>query len=146
MRGAYDLPMQIRRVEDPADFLDAATPLLLADEARHNLMLGIAGTLRDHPSRYPEYRLWLVKERSATVGAALRTPPHKLVLARPRADSALENLYRLDSAVRALHNLLAPVQPALTAGPAGEFRSKLAQAFAAGSCSPSFCRWRRFSR
>ncbi|TML45662.1 MAG: GNAT family N-acetyltransferase [Actinobacteria bacterium] len=84
--------MQVRRVEDPADFLDAATPLLLADEARHNLMLGIAGTLRDHPSRYPEYRLWLVKERSATVGAALRTPPHKLVLARPRADSALEAL------------------------------------------------------
>jgi predicted GNAT family acetyltransferase len=84
--------MEVRRVEDPADFLEAATPLLLADEARHNLMLGIAGTLRDHPLRYPEYRLWLVAKGSATVGAALRTPPHKLILARPRADSVLEAL------------------------------------------------------
>jgi len=84
--------MDVRRLEDPADFLEAASPLLLADEARHNLILGIAGTLRDHPSRYPEYGLWLAEEGSATVGAALRTPPHKLVLARPRVDSALEAL------------------------------------------------------
>jgi uncharacterized protein len=84
--------MDVRRVDDPAAFFEAASPLLLADEARHNLMLGIAGTLRDHPSRYPEYGLWLAEEGSATVGAALRTPPHNLVLARPREDSVLEAL------------------------------------------------------
>jgi hypothetical protein len=84
--------VNVRRLEDPAAFLEDASPLLLADEARHNLILGIAGTLRDHPSRFQEYVLWLVEEGSATVGAALRTPPHKLVLARPREDSALEAL------------------------------------------------------
>jgi uncharacterized protein len=84
--------MDVRRVGNPADFLEAASPLLLEDEARHNLILGIAGTLRDHPSRYPEYGLWLAEEGSAPVGAALRTPPHKLVLARPREDSVLEAL------------------------------------------------------
>jgi hypothetical protein len=84
--------VNVRRLEDPAAFLEAASPLLLADEARHNLILGIAGTLRAHPSRFQEYGLWLVEEGSATVGAALRTPPHKLVLARPREDSALEAL------------------------------------------------------
>jgi uncharacterized protein len=84
--------VNVRRLEDPAAFLEAASPLLLADEARHNLILGIAGTLRDHPSRFPEYALWLAEEGSATVGAALRTPPYKLVLARPREDSALEAL------------------------------------------------------
>ena len=84
--------MNVRRVEDPAAFLEAASPLLLADEARHNLILGIAGTLRDHRSRFPEYALWLAEEGSATVGAALRTPPYKLVLARPREDSALKVL------------------------------------------------------
>ena len=89
---AYDPRVNVRRLEDPAAFLEAASPLLLADEARHNLILGIAGTLRDHPSRFPEYGLWLVEEGSATVGAALRTPPYKLVLARPREDSALEAL------------------------------------------------------
>jgi hypothetical protein len=84
--------VNVRRLEDPAAFLEAASPLLLADEARHNLILGIAGTLRDHPSRFQEYGLWLAEDGSATVGAALRTPPHKLVLARPREDSALEAL------------------------------------------------------
>src|SRR6059058_6380693 len=84
--------MDVRRVTDPAVFLAAASPLLLADEARHNLMLGIAGTLRDHPSHYPDYGLWLAEDGSETVGAALRTPPHNLVVARPRHDSALEAL------------------------------------------------------
>ena len=84
--------MEVVRLDDAATFLAEAEPLLLADEARHNLILGIAGTLRDHPSRFPEYALWLAEEGSATVGAALRTPPYKLVLARPREDSALEAL------------------------------------------------------
>jgi hypothetical protein len=84
--------VNVRRVEDPAAFLEAASPLLLADEARHNLILGIAGTLRDHPAHYPEYGLWLAEDGGETVGAALRTPPHNLVVARPRDDSVLETL------------------------------------------------------
>ncbi|HKA26563.1 MAG TPA: GNAT family N-acetyltransferase [Gaiellaceae bacterium] len=84
--------MDVRRVEDPASFLDAASPFLLADEARHNLILGIAGTLRDHPSLYPEYGLWLASDGGETVGAALRTPPHNLVVAQPRDVSVLEAL------------------------------------------------------
>ena len=84
--------MDVRRLEDPAAFLKAASPLLLADEARHNLILGIAGTLRDHPSHYPEYGLWLAEDGGETVGAALRTPPHNLVVARPRENSVLDAL------------------------------------------------------
>jgi predicted GNAT family acetyltransferase len=84
--------MDVRRVEDPSAFLADASPLLLADEPRHNLILGIAGTLRDHPLHYPDYGLWLAKDGSDTVGAALRTPPNNLVLARPRDDSAIEAL------------------------------------------------------
>jgi uncharacterized protein len=84
--------MEVRRVDDPAAFLEAASPLLLADEARHNLILGIAGTLRDHPSHYPEYGLWLAEDGGETVGAALRTPPHNLVVAQPRDNSVLEVL------------------------------------------------------
>jgi len=84
--------MDVCRVEDPGAFLEAASALLLEDEARHNLILGIAGTLRDHPLHYPDYGLWLAEDGSDTVGAALRTPPHNLVLARPRDDSVLEAL------------------------------------------------------
>jgi uncharacterized protein len=84
--------VEVRRVDDPAGFLEASAPLLLEDEARHNLILGLAAGLRDHPTLYPDYRLWLVEDGGATVGAALRTPPHNLAVARPRAEGALEAL------------------------------------------------------
>jgi uncharacterized protein len=90
--SAYDQRVEVRRVDDPAGFLDAAAALLLEDEPRHNLMLGLAAGLRDHPTLYPEYRLWLVEDGGGAVGAALRTPPHNLALARPRAEGALEAL------------------------------------------------------
>ncbi len=82
-------------VETPADvgrFLAAASPLLLADEARHNLILGIASTIRAAPALYPEARFWLACEAGEPVAAALRTPPHHLVLARPRDAAALDRL------------------------------------------------------
>jgi uncharacterized protein len=83
--------MDVRRLDDPVAFLQAAEPLLLEDEARHNLILGIAGTLRDHPSLYGEYFLWLAEE-DGVQGAAVRTPPYNLVVARPRTGEALEAL------------------------------------------------------
>jgi uncharacterized protein len=84
--------VDVSRIEDPAEFLEAAEPLLLEDEARHNLILGLAGTLRDEPSVYEDFRLWLVQDGPEVVGAALRTPPHHLVLARPRDPGALDAL------------------------------------------------------
>ena len=73
--------MEVVQVAHPREFLERAEPLLLADEARHNLILGIAGTLRDHPGHYPEHRLWLVEDGGEVAAAAVRTPPHNLVVA-----------------------------------------------------------------
>jgi uncharacterized protein len=84
--------MQVRAIDDPAAFLEAAEALLLEDEARHNLMLGLASTLRDHPERYPDFGLWLVEHDGEPVGAALRTSPHNLVLSRARDDTAIDAL------------------------------------------------------
>ena len=84
--------MEVVRIEDAAAFLEKAGPLLLADEARHNLILGIAGTIRDSPDRYRVRSLWLVREGDEVVGAALRTPPYNLILARPRAPQAVAAL------------------------------------------------------
>ncbi|MGH3008170.1 MAG: GNAT family N-acetyltransferase [Gaiellaceae bacterium] len=81
--------MDVVRSDDAGEFLAQAEPLLLADEARHNLILGIAGTIRDAPELYPERHLWLVQSDGRTVAAALRTPPYNLVLARPESDEAL---------------------------------------------------------
>jgi len=79
--------MDVSLVPDAGAFLRQAEPLLLADEARHNLVLGIAGNIRD--GLYDEYRLWLVREGGRPVAAALRTPPFNLILARPISDAAL---------------------------------------------------------
>jgi uncharacterized protein len=84
--------MRVERIDDPRAFLDEAGPLLLEDEARHNLILGLAGTLRDRPEVYPEFRLWLARDGDEPAGAALRTPPFNLVLAQPRDDAALDAL------------------------------------------------------
>ena len=92
MTAPYDPDVDVERIDDAGAFLDAARPLLLSDEARHNLLLGIAGTLRDHPGVYPEYRLWLVRSGNGVVGAALRTAPFNLILTRPKDDLALHSL------------------------------------------------------
>ena len=84
--------MEVVRLGDAATFLAEAEPLLLADEARHNLILGIAGTIRDSPGHYPARSLWLVREDGEVVAAALRTPPHNLILAGPRSEEALAAL------------------------------------------------------
>ena len=44
--------MQIERFSTVAAFLRAAEGFLLARGAEHDLALGIAGTLRDHPEVY----------------------------------------------------------------------------------------------
>ena len=84
--------MEAVRLDDAAAFLAEAEPLLLAEEARHNLILGIAGTIRDSPGRYPLRSFWLVRDGGEVAAAALRTPPYNLVLARPRSSPALAAL------------------------------------------------------
>ena len=81
--------MRVVGLVSAEEFLERAEPLLLTDEARHNLALGILATVTAHPEIYPVHRLWLVEREGSVVGAALRTPPHNLVLARPSEEAAL---------------------------------------------------------
>jgi predicted GNAT family acetyltransferase len=84
--------MQALAVAAPVEFLEKAGSLLEADEARHNLILGLAGVLRDRPEVYPEFGLWVVEEAGAPVAAALVTVPYNLVLADALAPGALPSL------------------------------------------------------
>lgn len=86
--------MEVVRPHDAAAFLQLAGPLLTSSEGRHNLMLGIAGTASDHPEAYDEIRLWVVLDAGVAVAAALRTPPHNLVLADPVSGDALDAVLR----------------------------------------------------
>jgi GNAT superfamily N-acetyltransferase len=60
----------------------------VTDEPRHNLLLGLLSTIRAEPGHYPERTFWTVEDGGRTVGFALRTPPHNLVLARPLVEAA----------------------------------------------------------
>jgi uncharacterized protein len=82
--------MEVVRLDDAAAFLAQGEPLLLADEARHNLILGIAGNVRD--GLYEDFRLWLVRDGAEVAGAALRTVPYNLILGRPASPAALAAL------------------------------------------------------
>ena len=86
----YDPAVDVETLTGARTVLDRAGPVLLADEPRHNLALGILSFTLEHPDVYPELRGWVARERGAVVGAALRTPPYNLVLARPRRPSVLE--------------------------------------------------------
>jgi predicted GNAT family acetyltransferase len=86
--------MELREFDDAKRFLDAASPLLAADEPRHNLILGICATLLEAPDAYESVRAWTVEDDGAVVGAALRTPPFNIVVARPRDSAALGFLAR----------------------------------------------------
>jgi len=67
---------------------------------------------------YSEPVGWLLGAASVLRGAVLDLSAD-LVLG---GESTMDHLYRVDSAVRALHSLLAPVQPSLTVAPDGEYR------------------------
>ena len=84
--------MDVDVVNGAGNFLEQAGALLLGDEPRHNLAFGIASFTLDHPDVYAELRGWVAHEAGDVVGAAVRTPPYNLVLARPRAPGALEAL------------------------------------------------------
>jgi predicted GNAT family acetyltransferase len=88
--------VDLRRHDDPAAFLERVRPTLLRGgpdgEARHNLLLGIAGVLVSDPSVYPNFSLWTVEDRGTTVVCALHTPPFNLALSMPAAEGSLELL------------------------------------------------------
>jgi predicted GNAT family acetyltransferase len=86
--------MEVLRPPDAAAFLELARPLLERDEARHNLILGIAGTLVRHPDVHPVFHLWVAVAAGRPVAAALRTEPYNLVLADPASAEALDALLR----------------------------------------------------
>lgn len=84
--------MELRELDSADSFLAAASPLLLADEARHNLIFGICATLVEAPDVYPAFRLWTIEDAGAVVGAGLMTPPFNIVVAKPRNSPALQFL------------------------------------------------------
>jgi predicted GNAT family acetyltransferase len=73
--------VRLTRHQDLDEFLATAGPFLAAREAEHNLMLGIISSVRDSDAYDgPPQLLSVADERGAVLAAAIRTPPHNMVL------------------------------------------------------------------
>ena len=88
-------PMELTRHQDADAFLEQAGAFLAAREAENNLILGLSSRLRTTPLMYgePAY-LAVVEDQGEVVAAALRTPPHNLVLSEIDSAEAIEPLMR----------------------------------------------------
>jgi len=69
------------RVASAAEFRERAGRLLLADEVRHSIPLGVLTTLERDPGRYREHHLWVADAGGAATACALITPPFRLLVA-----------------------------------------------------------------
>ena len=91
--GPMNGRLRLDRYAGAADFLAAAGGWLEQREAEHNLILGIASTVIDHPDLYGgSPYLATVTADGTFVAAALRTPPWNLVLSEVDDERALDLL------------------------------------------------------
>lgn len=86
--------LRVTKYDDAMAFHRDVEAFLVRDEARNNLMLGLLGTLVEQPHIYPRFELWRVAVGTETAAAALRTPPHLLVVSSTRDGGALDRLAR----------------------------------------------------
>jgi uncharacterized protein len=87
--------VELKVFRDPASFQRAAHEFLAAREAENNLLIGMNATLIERPDAYGESEpyLALVRDGAGDVAlAALRTPPHNLVVSAATDPSALSAL------------------------------------------------------
>lgn len=87
--------MRLEKFSNPKAFADASRDFLIQNEVENNLLFGIVETLITQPERYKTTPyLALVHDEHETVLAAIRTPPHSLVLSKTEDFKALNLVAR----------------------------------------------------
>ncbi|HEV2006055.1 MAG TPA: GNAT family N-acetyltransferase [Candidatus Limnocylindrales bacterium] len=100
--------MELRRLGSVAAFLGLAGEFLAAREAEHNLIFGICSTMLGDPTIYPEPPyLGVVIDGDRVVAAAMRTPPHALILSETDVPEAIDVVLE-DLAGTSLPGVLGP--------------------------------------
>jgi hypothetical protein len=101
--------VEVRHHADIDSFLAVAGNFLGAREAEHNLIFGIASSLREAPEQYAGAPfLATVEEGDTVVAAAVQTPPFRLVLSEIDDPTAIRAL-ATDTVGRELPGVLGPV-------------------------------------
>jgi predicted GNAT family acetyltransferase len=78
-----EVEMEVEFFSKPAEFLSRTGNLIISNEARYSLINGIARRLVTSPHAYGKDDPWFctVREEKELCIAAMRTPPHKVLLA-----------------------------------------------------------------
>jgi predicted GNAT family acetyltransferase len=85
--------VDLRRAATVPEFMAVAGEFLTAREAEHNLIFGICSQIEADPTQYPEPPyLAAVLDGDRVVGAAIQTPPWRVVLSVMDEPSAAEAL------------------------------------------------------
>lgn len=84
--------MEVVRFDDAQEFREQTDPLLLANEAANNLILGVTQTVIDHPKRFDSFVGWVLIGEGQPSAAAAQTVPYNLILGIPRSEQAIELL------------------------------------------------------
>ena len=82
--------MQLQRFHTVQDFWQETEAFLRQHEAENSWLIGNLETLRHHRDRYPrELYLAAVEENGTALAAAIKVPPHKLLLSKAHNSEAL---------------------------------------------------------
>ena len=84
--------MELLRFDGARDFRERADPLLCANEAANNLILGVTGNVIERPDSFESFVGWVVVDDGLPIAAAARTVPYNLILAVTRSEEAVELL------------------------------------------------------
>lgn len=76
--------MEVEPFADASEFQRVALPYLLEQESANNLLFGVCATAVRDPAYYEEFRGWVIHDNDRVEAAAVRTPPHNLILASVR--------------------------------------------------------------
>lgn len=80
-RRRYPAPVDVIRYRSVSEYLAGAGPFLEAREAEHNLTFGVLSHVQEDPGQYDGAPyLAAVVHGDRVVGAAIRTPPWRLIL------------------------------------------------------------------
>src|SRR5262245_25094237 len=104
---------RVRRFEQAGPFLDCAGDWLLAAETENNLILGIAGWLRNDASYQTAPYLAVVEHGDTIVGCVLRTPPHKPILSGMPLGAIPQVVAELHATYDSIPAVLGPTAAAL---------------------------------
>ena len=93
--------MNVVRYATPRAFLDAVEPFLLRDEACHNLLLGIPARLITRgPAAAADAYFAAALDRGEIAGAAMMTPPYRIVLSHAMRPDAVRAMAEDAAALR----------------------------------------------